>query len=104
MQLTLNPRSLDDYQRFKAIKRLPAWSMRGRVASFPDEYADQLGLSIARPNSPYTPQQFLFDYQRDITAMAIARRKFAVFADCGLGKSLIELSYAKFVREVVGPD
>lgn len=104
MQLTLNPNSLTDYQRFKAIKRLPAWSMRGRVATFPDEYAGQLGIRILNPTTDCMPEPWLYDYQRDITRIAVERRKFAVFADCGLGKSNILLSYARHVRGVVGPD
>jgi hypothetical protein len=104
MQLTLNPRSLADYRTFLAVKRLPSWSIRGRLATFPDEYADRLNLHVAPTPTAYTPEPWLYDYQRDITRMAIERGKFAVFADCGLGKSNIMLSYARHVREVVGPD
>ena len=44
MQLTLNPTSMADYDRFLRIKRLPNYRIRGRTASFPDEYAATLGL------------------------------------------------------------
>jgi hypothetical protein len=104
MQLTLDTKSLDDYKRFKQIKRLPAWSMRGRVASFPDEYAGRLGLTPVFDKSLYQPESFMYDYAADITRIAIERRKFAVFADCGLGKTNIILSYARHVREVLGPE
>jgi len=98
MQLTLNPRSVADYIRFKEVKQLPAWSIRGRMATFPDEYAERLGLSAVMESSEYRPEPFLFDYQAAITRMACERQKFATFADCGLGKSLILLSYANYVR------
>lgn len=103
MQLTMNPRCLDSYRTFKQIKQLPAWTMRGRVAEFPDEYADRLGIAVETGRSRYTPESFLFDYQKAITATAIERRKYAVFADCGLGKSLILLSFARYAREAMGP-
>lgn len=98
MQVILDPHSVDSYRTFKQIKLLPAWSMRGRVATFPDEYADRLGLNPVFDKCDYKPESFLFDYQRDIVQTAIERRKFAIFADCGLGKTLMILSWAQHVR------
>lgn len=37
---------------------------------------------------------FLFDYQKDITAWACGRGKSAIFADTGLGKTLMQLVWA----------
>lgn len=39
----------------------------------------------------------LFDFQRDITAWALRRGRAAVFADCGLGKTLMQLEWARHV-------
>lgn len=104
MKIILNPHSVDDYRTFLKIKQLPAWSMRGRSATFPDEYASAVGIKSRRKASiRYTPEPFLFDYQRDICEMAIRRQRFAVFADCGLGKTLILLSYARHVQQELGP-
>lgn len=103
MQIVMNPRCLDSYRTFKQIKQLPAWSMRGRVATFPDEYAGRLGLAVETGRTNYRPESFLFDYQAAITATAIERQKYAVFADCGLGKSLILLSFAKHAQYAMGP-
>jgi superfamily II DNA or RNA helicase len=50
----------------------------------------------------YEPIDGLFDYQRDIARMAIARRSFAVFADCGLGKTLILLEFARHTQQAIG--
>lgn len=99
MRLTLDPSSADDYATFLAIKQLPVYSFTGREASFPDEYASRLGLSRKRQRVvKYEPSPFLFDYQRDIAAMAIAKQRFAVFADCGLGKTLI---FFEFMRHAM---
>lgn len=103
MQVTLNPNSVDSYRTFLAIKRLPAYSIRGRVAEFSDEYADRIGAQASpMAASNYAAEPFMFDYQREIAALAIRRQRFAVFADCGLGKTLILLSYAAHVQRHFG--
>lgn len=40
----------------------------------------------------------LFDYQKDIIHIALKKGNYAVFADCGLGKTLIEIEWAKQVN------
>lgn len=105
MKIAFNPRSIDSYRQFLAVKQLPRQRIRGRVAEFPDEYARQLGLTAhVAATSEYEPIGGLFDYQRDIAALAIRKRKFAVFADCGLGKTLILLEYARHCANVLPKD
>ena len=41
----------------------------------------------------------MFEYQKDIVQIALKKGKYAVFADCGLGKSFIELEWARVVNE-----
>lgn len=41
----------------------------------------------------------LFDFQRDITRWALRRGRAAVFADCGLGKTLMQLEWARVVAD-----
>tara|TARA_R100000664_G_C2756534_1_gene144451 strand:- start:1052 stop:2536 length:1485 start_codon:yes stop_codon:yes gene_type:complete len=95
-QITLDPNSVDDYRTFLKIKSLPSYRMRGRLAEFPDEYAAKIGIAPSnRMFRNWEPSSFLFDYQKAITEMAIEKNKFAVFADCGLGKTLIQLEFAQ---------
>lgn len=102
MQIQLDPNSVDSYRTFLAVKKLPRYSIRGRVAEFPDEYADRLGLVPSFPKvADYLPAGYLFDYQRDITALAIRKQKFAMFADCGLGKTAMLLEFARHARNVL---
>lgn len=103
MKITFDPKSIDSYRQFLAVKQLPAYNIRGRVADVPDEYAGRIGKRLRKSSKTnYEPERFLFDYQQAITAMAVQKRKFAVFADCGLGKSLILLSYARYVSQQLG--
>lgn len=96
MDIVLNPGSVDDYRMFLKIKQLPSYRVTGRQVSFPDEYADRLGLAPApKPFCNWHRSEWLFDYQKAIVEMAIAKRKFAIFADCGLGKTPMLLEFAQ---------
>lgn len=98
MRIVFDTSSIDSYREFMAVKRLPAYRIHGRVASFPDEYADRIGKSRTKQRkSAYEPERWLFDYQAAITERAIQKQKYAVFAECGLGKTCIMLSYAMHV-------
>lgn len=96
MRLVLDPNSIESYRQFLAVKQLPTYSIRGRVAEFPDEYAARLNMATEKPKTAkLSLSKRLFDYQRDIAKLAIEKQRFAVFADCGLGKTLIFLEFAK---------
>jgi len=98
MRIALNPASVDDYRMFLRIKGLPRYEFEGFDAIVPDEYVGLLGVGdVAKADTLFEPSGFLFDYQADISRLAVEKRKFAVFADCGLGKTLI---LAEFVRHV----
>lgn len=105
MKVKLDPRSLRDYRLFLQIKALPKYRFGSRYAEFPDEYAERLGLDATIPQDiPYEPSPFLFDYQAAIAKIAIHKRKFALFADCGLGKTLIYGEFARHVDKAIAPD
>jgi superfamily II DNA or RNA helicase len=60
--------------------------------------------------SPPTGVQFepvlrdhLFEFQRDIVRWALKRGRAAVFADCGMGKTPMQLEWARVVAETQGP-
>ena len=97
--------SLIGYRKFLRIKSLPAYRFRGSVAEFPDEYSDRvLGEPAVTPDrSQYAAIDGLFDYQRDISAIACRKMKYCVFADCGLGKTLILLEWERHVASLM-PD
>lgn len=102
MRLNLDPSSIADYERFLAVKAMPTFRFKGRTAIFPDEYASVVGERARQHRqADYRPWPGLFDYQRDIARMAIAKKRFSVFADCGLGKTLILLEFARHVANVM---
>ena len=96
MRILLRTSTADDYETFLRIRRLPRYRFVGDAVEVPDEYAHMVGGEQRREAvASYQPSSFLFDYQRDIAALAIRKRKFAVFADCGLGKTLILTEFAR---------
>ncbi len=104
MRLTLNLNDCLDYERFLKIKRLPRYSFSGRTAIVPDEYAGLLGMHAEHScKCEYNPKPFLFDYQADIARIAIRKQKYAVFADCGLGKTMIFAEFALHVAQTLPP-
>jgi hypothetical protein len=105
MQLRLSPGSVADYKTFLQIKSLPKYRFQGRTAIFPDEYASRLGIAAHGGQSvAYEPHPAMFDYQRDITAIAAEKGKYCLFEDCGLGKTLQELDYVRHVARCLTGD
>jgi len=39
----------------------------------------------------------LFDFQKYVVKTALSKGRFAIFADCGLGKTLMQLSWSEAV-------
>lgn len=56
----------------------------------------------ATGHSPGELNEHLFDFQHAITAWAVRRGRCAVFADTGLGKTLMQLSWAQEVAQHTG--
>ena len=101
MRIVLSPKSAEDYRKFLRVKSLPKYSIHGHVAEVPDEYAGLLNMDSVPEGLPeYVPSDFLFDYQGGITATAVGKGKFSVFADCGLGKTLIFLEFLRYVDSI----
>jgi superfamily II DNA or RNA helicase len=105
MKIQLDLSSIADYEKFIRIKSLPTYKFVGRTAIFPDEYASrlELGWQEERGTTDYQAIPGLFDYQRDIARLSIHKRKFAVFADPGLGKTLMMLEFARHAQHTLGP-
>ena len=60
---------------------------------------------IAQKPHGFEPENlnpFLFDFQRDIVTWACRKGRAAVFADCGMGKTIMQLSWAEQVCNHAG--
>lgn len=96
MRVAINTSCVIDYAKFLRLKALPKYTITGRTIEFPDEYASVLGIEAdAVSQDEYTPPEWMFDYQAAICRTAVDKRKYCVFADCGLGKTAILLDFAR---------
>ena len=102
MDLTFDRKSIASYEQFLQLRKSPVYHFRGNAAIVPDEYAAQFGVPVDVVQAAYRPIKETFDYQRDIARTAIQKRKYAIFADCGLGKTLMLLEYAKHALKQCG--
>lgn len=105
MQVAIDTTRLESYRTFLQIKSLPQYRIRGGFAEFPDEYAKTIGLDPSSNGKDvrYQAPRWMFDYQRAITRMAIIKRKFCIFADCGLGKTPMFLEFAQHAAASLPP-
>jgi superfamily II DNA or RNA helicase len=79
-----------DWSQEKRAVEYEAFLEAKRISSQPS------GFSVSEIN----PQ--LFDFQRDIVRVALKRGKYAIFADCGLGKTPMQLEWARHVCDHTG--
>lgn len=87
---------LESYAKFLAAKTEPRMQVEGRkVRVIPTRIQIQTAAKIEATES------HLFDYQRFIVGLAYDRQRFAIFADCGLGKTAMALAYIRMVSQAV---
>jgi len=100
---------LVSYELFLRAKGLPEsrvaydWRTDRYTLTTPARFADQLGANVAAiEREPIDLATHLFDYQRWIVEMALRAKRFAAWCDTGLGKTAIELEYARHVLAATG--
>lgn len=99
----LDLNSVEGYRTFLRVKALPVHRFVGRIAYVPAEYAPLVGTGAAAPQPvAHEPHPGLFDYQRGVSRLAIRKRKFAVFMECGRGKTLIDFEFARAALNATG--
>lgn len=70
-----------------------------------DYHAFLASKSLSTESHGFEPQEYLtplFDFQKDIVRLACKVGRFCVWADCGLGKSIVFLEWAHQVCEHTG--
>jgi superfamily II DNA or RNA helicase len=95
------------YDLFKKCKKLPEskvnydYALDTYTIETHSRYANLLGVSADHKTAKNLPLSgFLFEHQKEIVKLALAAKTFAVWADCGLGKTNIELEFAHQVNSI----
>lgn len=70
--------------------------------SYADFLADKAQESSDHGFDPDDLPEFLFDFQRDLVTWALRKGRAAIFADCGLGKTPMQLAWANEVHRHTG--
>ena len=109
MVATFDRFDLDAYQVFIKAKRIPEtqvaydWRTDAYTVTAPARFAALLGIQGAATDGELLPlAEHLFDYQAWIVRMALDARRFAVWADTGLGKTPMYLEWARQVVALTG--
>jgi hypothetical protein len=92
--------TLDEYPDLLKVRALPDYRFIGadRIECDTLDLAE-LGLVKRAEASDVEPAAHLFDYQAWIVKRAVERERFAIFADTGLGKTAMQLEWARLVTE-----
>jgi DNA modification methylase len=96
--------TLEAYPDLLKVRALPEWRFVGpRVIETTAEHLASAGLAPELAAATYgEPAGYLFDYQKWVVEAALRKERFAVFADCGLGKTPIQLDWARLAGEAHG--
>lgn len=106
--INFNSFSLEDYELFKRVKALPESHLEYDYANDAYEirthvrYANLLGIKDEKQagNELLPFPEFLFEHQREIVKLALQAKRYAVWSDCGTGKTLIELELARQIVSI----
>ncbi len=100
---------LAEYGLFLKCKKLPEsqlaydWRRDTYTLTTPARFAAMLGAEAGAGDYAELPlAAHLFDYQRFIVTQALQSERYAVYADCGLGKTVIFLEFARHVLARTG--
>jgi superfamily II DNA or RNA helicase len=103
------PFDLKAYDLFLKCKSLPEFTLNydygidAYQIEAPARFASVLGLKQTSESLGWLPfPSFLFEHQCEKLKLALAAKRFAVWAECGLGKTLIELEFARQVAHRTG--
>lgn len=108
LRVTFDRFDLDAYKLFLKCKKLPesqviyhddfTWTIDA-----PARYAGMLGVQSPGFDVGDLPfYEGMFEDQREIVTQALAIKRYACWSDCGLGKSLIGLEFARQVSHRTG--
>jgi len=94
------PDTPEGYQKFIRCKQLQSYTVKGRVVYTDEASYREIFGEVGGWNPPQQSAPHLMPFQADITQRALDRERFALFADCGLGKTPMGLAWAMAVADI----
>jgi len=99
VKIRLDATNPNDYARFLECKKLPSYSVVGNEVRTTQEAYDWL-FNKSKKSPIQVSSKSLFDYQALIDNVALKRKAYAPFLDCGLGKTAIILHWAQALADM----
>jgi DNA modification methylase len=99
---TLKPSQADPCNLGAEPAELQGFSFGESKVEYEDFVASKRRKEVATGHQPGNLNEHLFDFQHAIVSWAVRRGRAAVFADTGLGKTLMQLSWADEVASHTG--
>lgn len=99
VRIPLDPRNPADYAKFIECKRLPSYSVVGKDVHTTKEAYDWL-FNKSKQAPVKVESKYLFNYQTMVVNVALKRKVYAPFLDCGLGKTAIILHWAQALSNI----
>lgn len=97
--IPIDTNTIEGYNLFIKCKELPKYKIVGsNVVTDLLSYNYVFGGEILEKIG-HTPIGSEFDYQTYVIGQALDMEKYAFFADCGIGKSVVELAFAHTISE-----
>lgn len=94
--IPIDTNTLQGYQTFMKCKSLPFYKVEGSSV-ITDQESYNLVFKVEQENELSVSDSRLFDYQGHVINIALDRKRYAAFLDCGLGKTAIILFWAQAV-------
>ena len=92
---------LQEYPDLLKVRTLPDYRFVGADTIECDAVdLEALGIETGVTQHDVRPGTHLFDYQAWIVERAVMRERFAIFADTGLGKTAMQLEWARIVTDM----
>ena len=94
---------IDSYDDLHAVRAIPEFRfVDDRTVEFEASNLHFLGLDAPDQDERWEIAPYLFDYQAWTVDLALDRERFAIFAMTGMGKTAMQLEWARQVHEVIG--
>jgi hypothetical protein len=100
---------LAHYDLFLKCKRLPEfqttydWETDSYTITTPTRFLPMLGVQTTATATVTLPiAAYLFDYEQFIVKQGLESQRYAIYADCGLGKTAMFLEWSRHVLAITG--
>lgn len=101
IQIPINSTSLADYNKLIQCKKLPKFRVEGNII-YTDQESFNLIFKKEGIKSFEATHPQAFDYQTYYTNKALSLKNYALFAECGLGKMMMQLMWHSAINQNLG--